>query len=219
MKTVNTVMSGMAALGMLLSGAAQAVNYSGFLDDYPMHPDPDRDGAMVYFKPGFSLAAYDKVMIAPITIFIHPESEYKAIDPDEMKALTDSFYNALVEALEPDYPVVSKPGPGVILLRLAITDVLLKKEKKKRGLLGYTPVGLAASAVKSAVSNNISLQEAVIEGEMSDAQTGEVMGVLVDAEPHMTDATTEPSPEAILQSFKFYGERLRQRMDAAHAGK
>ena len=219
MKTVNTVMSGMAALGMLISSTAQAVNYSGFLDDYPMQPDPDRDGAMVYFKPGFSLTAYDKVMIAPITVFIHPESEYKAIVPDEMKALTDSFYNALVEALEPEYPVVSKAGPGVLALRMAVTDVMLKKEKKKRGLLGYTPVGLAASAVKSTVSKNISLLEAVIEGEMSDAHTGEVMAVLVDAEPHMTEGKAEPSKEAILESFRFYAQRLRQRLDAAHAGK
>jgi len=219
MKTVRTAIFGIATLGLLLSGAAQAANYSGFLDDYPMQPDPDRDGAMVYFKPGFDLANYDRVMIAPITIFIHPESEYKAIVPDEMKAVTDSFYNALVEALEPEYPVVSKPGPGVLALRLAVTDVMLKKVKKKRGLLGYTPVGLAASAVKSAASPNISLLEAVIEGEMRDAHTDTVMAVLVDAEPHMAEEKAEPSKEAILESFRFYANRLRQRLDAAHAGK
>lgn len=219
MKKVNTVMCSIAALGMLLPGAAHAVNYSGFLEDYPMQPDQDRAGAMIYRKPGFSLAAYDKVMIDPITIFIHPGSQYKGMKPDEMKVLTDSFYNALVEALEPDYPVVNKPGPGVILLRLAITDVSLKKEKKKRGLLGYTPVGLAASAIKSGGGKNISLLDAVIEGEMSDAQTGEVTGVFVDAEPYTTDEKAQPSWDAILQSFKFYGGRLRERMDAAHAGK
>lgn len=219
MKTVNTVMWSIATLGMLLSGVTHAVSYSGFLEDYPMQPDPDRAGAMIYRKPGFSLAAYDKVMIAPITIFIHPESEYKGIDPDEIKALTDSFYNALVEALEPNYPVVNKSEPGVILLRLAITDVFLKKVKKKRGLLGYTPVGLVASKVKSIARPNISLLEAVIEGEMSDAQTGEVTGVFVDAEPYMTDEQVTPSWDKVLQSFEFYGGRLRQRMDAAHAGK
>ena len=218
MKTFNAVLPGIIGLGMLVTGAAQAVNYSGFLDDYPIQPDPDRDGAMVYFKPGFSLAAYDRVMIVPITIFIHPESEYKAIVPDEMKAVTDSFYNALVEALEPVYPVVSKPGPGVLALRMAVTDVKLKKEKKKRGLLGYTPVGLAASAIRPDTGNNISLLEAVIEAEMRDAATEKVMAVLVDAEPHMAEGKAEPSKEAILESFRFYANRLRQRLDAAHTG-
>ena len=202
MKRVNTVMSGIATLGMLLSGAAQAVNYSGFLADYPMQPDSDRDGAMVYFKPDFNLAAYDKVMIAPLTIFIHPDSEYKAIVPDEMQVITDSYYNALIEALEPEYPVVNKSGPGVILLRMAITDVVLIRGETEGGLPGA----------------DASLLEAVIEAEMRDAQTGRVMAVLVDAEPHETDEAAAPSKEALLQSFAFYAKRLRQRLDAAHAG-
>ena len=203
MKTVNTVISGMAALGVLLSGVVHAVNYSGFLNDYPMQPDPDRDGAMVYFKPDFDLAAYDKVMIVPLSIFVHPGSEYKAIIPAKMKGLADSYYYALVDALEPEYPVVNKPGPGVLQLRMAITDVMLTRSEDAYGL----------------PSSEVSLLEAVIEAEMRDAQSGKVMGVLVDAEPHMAEEKEISSKEALQQSFSFYAQRLRQRLDAAHAGK
>ena len=205
-----------AALGLLLPSTAHAANYSMFLEDYPMTPDLDRTGAMIYRKPGFDVGAYDKVMIEPITIFIHPNSKYKGIKPDEMKTLTDSFYNALVDALEPDYPVVSKPGAGVILLRLAITDVSLKKDKLR--VLDFTPIGAVFKAGKVLLGKNISLTDAVVEGEMIDTLTGEVTGVFVDAEPYMVDEKAKPSWKAILQSFKFYGERLRQRLDEAHAG-
>ena len=54
---------------------------------------------------------------------------------------------------------------------------------------------------------------------MSDGETGKVTGVFVDAEPHLSDEDTPPSWDAILQSFKYYANRLRERMDAAHKGK
>lgn len=203
MKRVNTITYSIVALGMLFTLVAHAVNYSGFLEDYPMQPDPDRDGVMVYFKPGFSLAAYDKVMIVPLSIFIHPESEYKAIVPARMQELTDSYHSALVDALKPEYPVVNKAGPGVLQLRMAITDVLLSRSKDAHGL----------------PSSKVSLLEAVIEAEMRDGQSGKVMGVLVDAEPDVTEEKEISSMEAIQRSFRFYAQRLRQRLDAAHGAK
>ena len=91
---------------------------------------------------------------------------------------------AMIEALEPAYPVVSKPGPGVLRLRLAITNVYLGKPKHKFGQ--YTPIGLVASGVKKAKGKskkNYSLQNASVEAEMFDSQSGERLAVRIDTKP------------------------------------
>ena len=60
--------------------------------------------------------------------------------PDDLKALSEALRDTLSGSLaEGGYSVTQKPGPGVVYLRVALTDVMV--EKKKRGLLAYTPAG------------------------------------------------------------------------------
>jgi hypothetical protein len=202
------------SVGMALSGD----KYSGFMEDYPkFQPDKDRKGALIYNQPGTSLKNYNKIIIDSIEIWISPKSKYKGINPHQLKALADSFRQVIIDELEPDYPVVSKPGPGVLGLRLAITDLHMKK--KKRGLLGYTPIGFAATTAKNlAAGPSISLVDAVIEAEMLDAKTNERIGALIDRQSASWDQknkklTTWTEIEKVL---KFYAKRFRGRMDAAH---
>jgi hypothetical protein len=221
MNALKTLAITLISVSFLLVSAGMALSgdkYSGFLEDYPkFQPDKDRKGALIYNKPGTSLKNYDKIMIDPIEIWISPKSKYKGIDPHQLKALADSFRQVIIDELEPDYPVVSKPGPGVLGLRLAITDLHMKK--KKRGLLGYTPIGFVATTAKNlAVGPNISLVDAVIEAEMLDAHTNERIGALIDKQSASWDQkdkkkTTWVEIEKVL---KFYAKRFRGRMDAAH---
>lgn len=114
---------------------------SQFIDNMPqLAPDPDRVGAMIWQKPGVNRAAYTRVMFEPMTIFISPDSEYQGLNADELKALADTFREVVTRTLEPEIPVVNQKGEGVLYLRAALTNV--KVAKKKRGLLGYTPIGL-----------------------------------------------------------------------------
>jgi hypothetical protein len=203
-----------------IAWAGAAGQYSGFLDDYPkFEPDKDRKGAMIYRKAGLDLKPYSKVLIDPIEIWIARDSQYKGIKPDEMKVLADAFRQAIVEALEPEYPVVSRPGPGVLGIRLAITDVQIKK--KKRGLLGYTPVGLVVTTGIAMAGKNISLVDATIEAELLDAQSNDRLGALIDQQSDVRAKTKEgtkekTSWEEIESTLRFYANRLRGRLDAEH---
>ncbi len=221
MNILKTTAVSIIALAMLITSAGLAVGgdeYSGFIEDYPVfEADKDQKGAKIYRKPGTELKAYTKIMIDPIEIWIADDSKYKGINPDDLKALADTFRAVIVEELEPDYPVVSKPGAGVLGLRLAITNVHVKK--KKRGLLGYTPIGIVATAAKRAIKGKaISLVNATIEVEMLDAVSNERLGVLIDSGPHSPKDKKEKltSWEEIEAILKFYAKRFRARMDAEH---
>ena len=191
--------------------AADAVRYSGFVDNYPkLELDPLGGGGQLYIKPGASLGSYSKVMIEPIEVWLADDSKYKGFSPDDLKAITDEFYRVLVSNLEPDYPVVSKPGKGVLVLRLAITDVYAKK--KKRGLLGYTPIGAVAGAATGAY-RKVKLNDATIEAELMDAGSQDQLGVLVD-KLSVSKGGGETSWEDIHKALDYYAKRLRARLDA-----
>jgi hypothetical protein len=62
-------------------------------------------------------------MIARMTVSLLA-TQQEGIDPTDLKTLTDYFHDSLVRALEPQMPVVEEAGPGVIVLRLALTDLV-----------------------------------------------------------------------------------------------
>jgi len=212
----------MLACGSVFLSSAQAEHHahSGFIDNYPeLQLDKEGGDAMIYRKPGTELGSYQKVMIDPIEIWYAEDSKYKGISPDDLKVITDALYKKLLAQLEPDYPVVSRSGEGVLRIRLAITNV--HAEKKKRGLFGYTPVGLLVGGVESlaGVAKNIKLDDATIEAELLDAQSSEQMSVLIDklsVETAGKEKDTDTSWEDIEASLDFYAKRLRSRLDAAH---
>lgn len=198
----------------LLTSTVYAAN-SGFLDDYSgLKADPDRSGAMIYRKSGVSLGTYNKIVISPIEIWYHPNTKYKGVSPDEMKILADTFANILTSELEPDYPVVNSTGKGVLIVRLAITNIKMKK--KKRGLLGYMPIGAAITAMKDIAGKRIRLSDATIEAELLDGESGERLGTLVDSLSETVSKKDKPSWESLEQALTFYAKRFRSRLDAEH---
>jgi Protein of unknown function (DUF3313) len=223
MKSRSILLNMVFGLGVAVSSitwAASEVKPSGFIENLPaLEPDADRPGALVYRKPGVNLGAYDKIAIDPVLIWIHPESEYKGIDPDELKVLADGLRASLIAALEPDYPVVYEPGLRVLGLRIAITNVRLKK--KERGLLGYGPVGVVVTTVQEVAGKRISLADAAIEVELLDAKTHERLGVLIDKKPGAEKGaeSKQLTWEAIRETLDFYSKRFRSRLDEAHRGK
>ncbi|MBE9558505.1 MAG: DUF3313 domain-containing protein [Proteobacteria bacterium] len=210
-KSISAVASALCILALLSSGAVVAAEpqYSGFIENYPdLKSDPRNPGAMIWEKPGLDRSAYSAVMIETIDIFIHPQSKYKGIDANDMKAISDAFYKDIVDVLEPDIPVVSKPGPGVLVVRLAITNVHLKK--KKRGLLGYTPVGLVVTGMQDLAGKRVRLMDATLEGESFDGQTGERLAVVVDTQADLPGKKGEkPSWDQIAKTLRSYAERFR----------
>ena len=51
------------------------------------------------------------------------------------------------------YKVVDQPGPDVLYMRTALTNLYLKK--KKRGVLAYTPIGAVAKAGTDALKDTL----------------------------------------------------------------
>lgn len=207
----NLIFLGVVCLSLFLSATwSIGGSRSGFISsDLNFHPHPEYAGSMLYMKPGLDLTVYSKILIDPIEIWVDPNSKYKGLDPDESKKIADSLRYVLTRELEPEYPVVGQVGPGVFGIRLAITNVNMKK--KKRGLLGYTPAGFALTAAADMAGLRMDLDKATIEAEFIDAVSGELVGAMIH--PFVSYKKEKINWATLIQALDNYAKRLRKRLD------
>jgi Protein of unknown function (DUF3313) len=114
----------LAAGSILATADDTANNHSGFLSDYSqLQPASGREGVMRYINKSLDLRPYTKVTFDPVHVFLTANPDYKGIQPDALKSMTDQFLASFKRALQPEYEIVDAPGPDVLRVRLAITGI------------------------------------------------------------------------------------------------
>ena len=102
--------------------------YAGFLSDPGrLQPVPGDSGAYQWADSATTLARYNKILLERIQVQLADDADYKAVDPAQLKALTDYFHQAIVTALGSAYPVVNQPGRGVLRVRITIVNLVPTK--------------------------------------------------------------------------------------------
>ena len=235
MKTVIAIASTLLVCLLLGAPAAFAVEGTfeveeGFLSvgldqlDYVREEEGGID--LVYKPPGIyeKLAKYDKLMIDQPEIWIDPDSKYRGTKPDNIKAIADLMReNLTAKVIDRGYEVVDEPGPGVLYIRPAVTD--LDPKKKKRGILAYTPVGAVAKLGVDAIREmmkKIDIIEVAIQVEFQDSVTEEVIGAIIIKRGARKDKKT--GQKLTRYDFKFlrlemqyYSARLACSLDNSRA--
>lgn len=207
------------ALAFMVAGVtnanAQAPTPQSIDDPPPLEPHPTFTGVWRWHKPGFNFKDYDKLLVDPPSFFIHDESEEKGIKPEQLQVTGGAYRSHIINALEPTYAVVNKPGPGVLLLLSSITNLKLKKEERvMRGVFGFLPIGLAINAAQEAAGRALELNDAMFEVELLDSVTLERVVVAVDPEV-VARAGEKPSWELLNEVFEAYAKEIRMRFDEA----
>ena len=202
-----------AGVALAESKGAATPPLSAFIEgEGELEPHPDLPKVYRFIAPGTDLKNFTKVMLESIEVWVHEDSPYKGMDADDIRTLSERLVTVMQEELEPDYPVVSRAGPGVAVARIAITDIKLKK--KKRGLLGYTPVGFVATTAMDAAGKRLSLVDAKIEAEVLDGASGERASVLVDFSFEKGEVKNDWGD--VEDRLRLYAGRFRDQLDLAH---
>ena len=103
---------------------------SGFLSNYSkLKPVAAMQGIECWRDTRFDSKKYKKIQITPIVVSLVAPKDSKdgkvpAVDPADLKQLTDYFYETLQGALKPQIQLVTQPGAGVAVLRIALTDLV-----------------------------------------------------------------------------------------------
>ncbi|WP_347900556.1 DUF3313 domain-containing protein [Pseudomonas purpurea] len=132
------------------SKVVEPEQYSGFLKDYSQLKEaksPSGAEVMRWMDPKLNINKFTSVYIEPTQLYPQPQPTVK-IPQSTLSGITGYYDQALKRELGKSLPLANGPGPGVIVVRAAITAVSSKTE----GLHAYEviPIALVAAAVSTA---------------------------------------------------------------------
>ncbi len=184
---------------------AQKAAYSGFLGDYSkLRPSSVVEDALYFADPSMNLKDYDKFMLDPVIVHFAPDAQGTAFDPAKLGVLTEFARDEAVAALSKRYSVVERPGPGVLRIRVALTDI-----KKSIPAMNIHP------ATKL---SGVGLGGASMEAEAIDSVSGRRVFAVVDTRQGSRFALTAGLSELghAKQVITHWVERFVKRVDEAH---
>ncbi len=211
---------------MVAAGSTQVwAADSGFLDDYSILERRAGDAInRIYIAPNAMdlLAGYDSLIVDRPEVLLADDTKYKGAKPEDLLALSEVLRATFTEQFEMGgYAAVEEPGAGVMYMRWAITDLFLKKKKRK--LLAYTPVGFAVNAARQAtikdVWRKIDIVELSIEAEFLDSKSGALLAaVTMERGARKTKENKQElvSWEDLDASMQTFGARLVCNLNNAH---
>ena len=191
------------------AGSAAEIKYSGFFGNPSVYdllkPGPEGGAKLRWIKVGVDPKKYDTFMLDSVVFYLSDQSDYKGIDPQEMKELADAFNKEIVAAFKDKYPIVADPGPNVARLRIAITNI----KQSRPGVSAVTsiiPVGIGVSLIKKGATGGWSGSgETGVEMMALDSQTNDILLLAVDEKKAEFEQRFSKWGSAT-DAFKFWSE-------------
>src|SRR2546422_6346391 len=161
--------------------------------------------------------AYDRVLLEPVTLWRGGRKSLEPVPQEALLRLVSDFQSAVRKGLGEGFRVVDQAGPGVMRIRLAITDAhasdpLLDILTAKRGTGRPHPAGEGPLHPET----RRFLVSARIEGEIRDAQTNALLAERVDR--HRRDAPALETWAEGDRTFALWAERACAPLDSHHEG-
>ena len=139
----------------------------------------DNEALLRYINPDVDWRSYDKVMIDSVTVW--KDKETQDVAPEDLRMLTDFLYGQLHDALSLDYTMVTKPGPGVMRLAVAITEAEASSPVLDT-VTSIIPQTRILTGVKGLVVGGKPgfVGTAGLEAKVTDSQSGKILALAVD---------------------------------------
>jgi uncharacterized protein DUF3313 len=203
--------------------AADGREVSGFLGDYSsLVPDAKNGDLLLYEKDANVLKKYNKFIFDPVTVYLLPEAQARGFDADDMERLTKYFHDAVTDELTKGggYQIVTTPGPDVLVLNVAITNVEPTGGKKNAALTAATTAASVATVpgISLAVPR-LSVGRVGIEGEMLDSTSGDRLVAFVTSKGGrrwFSGLNAYKKWGDIQAAFRTWAKNFRKRLDEAH---
>ncbi|HXX53161.1 MAG TPA: DUF3313 domain-containing protein [Thermodesulfovibrionales bacterium] len=223
------------------TATTQAYKDSGFLPDYTrLKPLAGGDGAEVWREPDAELKKYDKVLLERILVWYKDNADFKGIDPVTLKGLVDYFHDAITKELGSAYPVVNEPGPDVMRLRVAITQ-LVPTQVATGVVMDVIPFGGVAELASGALTKGGGfgsapyLGDAAIEAMGLDSMTSSLLFEYVDRrigkefDINLNQGASQAASQGVSgmtnsltswgytkQAFDYWAKKFRESLDRIH---
>lgn len=171
-----------AIAGCASTSRDRNVNYSGFLGDYSkLVAGDDQQAQRRYVRPHVDWAAYDKVLLDPVTLWRGDESRRNGASAADAQAMANYFYQVIKTALKGEgFEMVTAPATHTLRVQVAITK-LEESHVVMDVVSSVVPVPLALSSLDKLLTGKPAfVGEAAVEVKVTDAMSGELLAAGVD---------------------------------------
>lgn len=142
-----------------------------------LKPGAEGQMALRYVNPKAEWSKYTQVMVDPVTFWGGATS---SISSSDQEALTNFLYQALRTEIGQNFTLADAPGPNVMLLQVAITD-LEGATPGLRTISSIVPQARVLNTLKYAATGTYAfIGSAQVEGRVTDSSTGMVLAEAVD---------------------------------------
>jgi hypothetical protein len=193
---------------------------SGFLSDYSkLQPVGEDRAQLVYLKPGLDLSSYRAAWIEPVKLHAAAtDSNLAELSREDQQMLADRLHTAIVTALSEDWPLASQAGPGVLVVRGALTEAGASNVALDVVATVIPQVRLLSMAVGLGADTAATVGKARAEVEVLDGASREQLMAGVDERVGTRDIEGVTDKWSDVQmAFDVWAERIRLRL-AEHRG-
>lgn len=176
---VSAICAGVIAIAGCSGSQVKPDQYSGFLKDYSRlsaQKSPSGADVMRWVDPNLKISSYTKVYIEPSQFYPKPQPTTR-IPASTLQGITRYYDQALKRELGKSLPLADGPGPGVIVVRPAITAVSSSAE----GLKAYEviPIALVVAAASTAAGTRDEESVIATEANFLDGKNNQVLAQVV----------------------------------------
>ena len=216
----NTLLAAIILLVCVLAACATKQTWetspSTFLGDYSMLKEGGKDRALLlYVNPHADFKAYNAIMLDPVRLYASGKHEMEKLTAEDRHKILDYADATIREQLAKDYTLLDQPGPGVMHIRVAVTEA-----EGARVVLDTVstviPITLAARAMTALATGEWGFTgRAGIEVDILDSMSGERLAAAVD---RRTGGTVTGKGDklkgwrTVKNSLDFWANRMRERL-------
>jgi len=193
---------------------------SGFLEDYSvLRRGRAGQAAWIFVDEQADWHSLRKVMFEPVTIWRAGNRSLDAVVEQDLAALASELQTAVETRLAQSFEIVTRPGPGVMEIELAITQAMAADAELDVFTSEIDPKNLPGDDVTLAVGTKAFLDTCTLEGEVIDTGTGRQIAAAVDI--WVADRQARPTPATwreVRAAFAGLADRLANALVRRTAG-
>ena len=173
------VLSMLIIFSFLIVGCSKTVKKQkavpkGFISDVSMlEADPDGKVSLLYINEETDFAAYDKVWLETVTIFVFEGSKLANMPEDKLQELVAYANEALARELGKNNEIVDEAGPGTAQMRFALTEVSGSITLIDTVSTVVPPARAFSELKKLVTGKHLGVGQAPVKAEALDSVTGE----------------------------------------------
>ncbi len=193
---------------------------SGFLGNYSeLRPGKGDEAALVFVRPDVDWKSYNAVIFESVTLWPGKDGGLSKLSPEDQQMLADGLFKSVHDALAKVTTITTTPGPGVIRLRVALTEADSTNVVLNAVATIVPQIRVVSTVMGLAANTSMTVGSATIEGDVRDSLTNQRVAAFVDKRIGQRSLRGLGTWSQVNAAFDHWGEQLANRLVSLREGK